>query len=193
MGETLYVKSLIKTLYVQSITGGTLSAEFVMEETIFTESSVEGTFYVKFTIKNKNTWQSLKLMKHILGNIFCWVYNERNALFRVYNRRNTLCGIYNGVNTFFSDCNWRNTFCRIYYRRNILGKEDTFSAEYIIKETVSAEFIMEETLSAIYESTFIWKNTLCSLQWSNNFYRVYFGGHSFCGVYNRKTLKCLEL
>lgn len=73
MGETLYVKSLIKTLYVQSITGGTLSAEFVMEETIFTESSVEGTFYVKFTIKNKNTWQSLKLMKHILGNIFCWV------------------------------------------------------------------------------------------------------------------------
>lgn len=74
-----------------------------------------------------------------------------------------------------------------------LAKEDTFSAEYIIKETVSAEFIMEETLSAIYESTFIWKNTLCSLQWSNNFYRVYFGGHSFCGVYNGKTLKCLEL
>lgn len=53
MGETLYVKSLIKTLYVQSITDGTLSAEFVMEETIFTETSMEGTFYVEFTIKNR--------------------------------------------------------------------------------------------------------------------------------------------
>lgn len=52
MGETLYVKSLIKTLYVQSITEGTLSAEFVIEETVF---SMEGTFYVEFTIKNKNT------------------------------------------------------------------------------------------------------------------------------------------
>lgn len=39
--------------------------------------------------------------------------------------------------------------------KTFLAKEDTFSAEYIIKETVSAEFIMEETLSAIYESTFI--------------------------------------
>lgn len=71
MGETLYVKTLIKTIYVQFITEGTLSAEFVIEKTIFTEFSMEGTFYVEFTIKNKNTWQSLKLMKHILGNIFC--------------------------------------------------------------------------------------------------------------------------